>query len=200
MRYIITIPIALFIFFSKTYSQEKSGILFTGSFVNLPEYRMKGGGYTVSFQREIHHSLFLELGAGYSLASHSNVRGDIVNGVRLLELNYHSAGYKFYLAPVVKVGKSKAVSLDIYAGPVINYQSNVMDQYHYEMPPGLQGRITDIVYGNSVKEGSFPGGIGGCRIKARMSGNWSLFGSLSGMWIPKGISSIDAGLGFQFHW
>jgi len=187
---------------SNLHSQERASVMFTGSFVSFPEFRMKGAGYTLSFQQHFLPKFAVELGAGYALASHTILRGEIVNNVRLLELNYHHAGYNFYAAPVLKIGNGKALSLDLFAGVVINYQSNVLDESHYEMPesPDYIGRITDIVYDNKVVEGTFPGGIVGCRIKARTGERWRVFGSLSAMGIPKGVSSVNAGLGVQFSW
>jgi len=184
------------------YSQEKASLLFTGSFVSCPEFRMKGTGYSLAFQQHFHARFALELGGGYSLASFSNERGEIVNDVRLLELNYHHAGYSFYAAPVLKIGNSKIIGMDLFAGAVISYQSYVLDQYHYELPesPDYIVRMFDIVYGNKVVEGAFPGGIAGCRIKVKTGERWSVLGNLIAIGIPKGVSSVNAGLGIQFSW
>ncbi|MDF1560604.1 MAG: hypothetical protein P1P83_10415 [Bacteroidales bacterium] len=184
------------------WSQEKESILFTGSYEYMPEYRMQGAGYTVSYQHNLKPWLSLEAGGGYTLASRTIERNQTVNNVTLLDLNYHHAAYSLYAAPGLKAGKGRAVSVDLFAGPVIAWQSNVFDLNRYEMPegPAYTGSMTDIVYVNRVLEGTFFGGIAGCRVNIRTGENWSLNFGANAMGIIKAVSSVNATLGIKYSW
>lgn len=184
------------------WSQEKESLLLSGCYVNMPQYGMQGAGYTVSFQHRVSRVFSLEAGAGYTVTSRTIKRGEIINDVRLLDLNYHHAGYHFYAAPVLKIGGESAFTVDFYAGPVMNYQSNVFDRNRYEMPdsPPYIGRMTNIVYVNKVQEGTYFGGIAGCRVNVRAGENWKVHLGVNTMGIIKAVSSVNASLGIRYCW
>ncbi len=184
------------------WSQGKESLLLSGSYVNMPQYGMQGAGYTVSFQHRVSRLFSLEAGAGYIVTSRTIKRDEIINNVRLLDLNYHHAGYHFYAAPVLKIGGNRAISLDLFAGPVVNYQSNVFDRNRYELLDSSPyiGRMTNIVYVNKVREGTFFGGIAGFRINARTGENWRVHLNVSAMGIYRAVSSLNASLGMQYSW
>lgn len=198
----LIIAFALLIVAGTLWSQEKGSILFSGSFISMPQYQMLGVGYTVSLQHRLAPLLSLEAGAGYALASHTIKRDEMVNNVRLLNLNYHHGGYSLYVAPVLKIGKGKTISLDIFTGPVVSYQSNVFDLNRYEMPEGPPyiSRMSNIVYNNKVLEGTFIGGIAGFRLSAMAGENWKINGGCNAMGIWKAVSSFNASLGVQYCW
>ncbi|NLD63053.1 MAG: hypothetical protein GX646_04095 [Bacteroidales bacterium] len=198
----ILISMALLISVSALWSQEKGSILFTGSYAYMPEYRMQGAGYTVSYQHNLKPWLSLETGAGYTLASRTIERNQTLNNVTLLDLNYHHAAYSLYAAPVLKAGNGRVVSVDLFAGPVITWQSNVFDMNRYEMPesPAYTGRMTDIVYVNRVLEGTFFGGIAGCRVNVRTGENWRVNFGISATGIIKAVSSVSAIIGVRYCW
>ena len=198
----LIIACGLLIVAGALWSQEKESILFSGSFVSMPQYQMLGAGYTVSFQHHLKPHISLEAGVNYTLASHTVQRNETVNNVRLLDLNYHHGGYSLYVAPVLKIGKGKAISLDIFAGPVVTYQSNVFDLNRYQLPesPSYISRMTDIVYNNEVKEGAFFGGIAGCRVSAMTGENWRVNCGFNAMGILKAVSSFNASMGIQYCW
>ena len=195
------ILMALMIGGGTLWSQEKASLLFTGSYVHMPQYRMHGTGYTLSYQHNLRSWLSLETGGGFILASRTIERNQIVNNVMLLDLNYHHAAYNLYAAPVLKAGNGKAVSLDLFAGPVITWQSNVFDMNRYKIPEDqATGRMTDIVYVNRVVEGTFFGGIAGCRANVRTGENWQVNFGVSAMGIIKAVSSVSASIGVRYCW
>jgi len=182
------------------WSQEKGSLGFSGSYVYMPQYRMHGAGYTISFRHSMKYWLSLEVGGGYTLGSRTIERNETVNDVRLLDLNYHHAAYSLYAAPVIKAGSGSAVTLDFFAGPVITWQSNVFDLNRYEMPesPDYIGRMTNIVYLNRVLEGTFFGGIAGCRVNVRTGENWRVNFGISTTGIIKAVSSVNASIGIRY--
>lgn len=184
------------------WSQEKESLLLSGSYVNMPQYGMQGAGYTVTFSHPVSKLFGLEAGAGYTVTTRTIKRGEIINDVRLLDLNYHHGGYHLYAAPVLRIGGDGAVTLDLFAGPVVNYQSNVFDRNRYEMPdsPPYIGRMTNIVYVNKVQEGTFFGGIAGCRVNVRTGENWRVNLGVNAMGILKAVSSVNASLGIGYSW
>jgi hypothetical protein len=196
----LIIMLALVICAGTIKSQEMGSLLFSGSYVHMPEYRMNGAGYTVSYQHNLRSWLSLEGGAGYVLASHTIERDETVNNVRLLDLNFHHAAYSLHAAPVLKAGNGRAVSLDLFAGPVITWQSNVFDLNRYEMPesPAYISRMTDIVYVNKVLEGPFFGGIAGFKVNLKAGENWRFNFGISATGIIKAVSSVSASLGFRY--
>ena len=196
------ILLALLLGSGTLWSQERGSLLFSGSYLNMPRYGMQGAGYTVSYQHNLRSWLGLEAGGGYSLGSRTIERNQTVNNVTLLDLNYHHAAYSLYAAPVLKAGNGRAVSVALFAGPVITWQSNVFDMNRYEMPesPAYTGRMTDIVYVNRVLEGTFFGGIAGCRMNIRTGDNWSLNFGANVMGIIKAVSSVNAILGIKYSW
>lgn len=184
------------------WSQEKESLLLSGAYVNMPQYRMQGAGYTVSFQHRLSQLVSLEAGAGYTVTSRTIKRDEVINDVRLLDLNYHHAGYHFYAVPVLKIGGDRMVSLDLFAGPVVNYQSNVFDRNRYEITDSSPyiGRMTNIVYVNKVQEGTFFGGIAGLRINARTGENWRVSLAVNALFILRAVSSANANLGIVYSW
>jgi hypothetical protein len=60
--------------------------------------------------------------------------------------------------------------------------------------------MTDIVYVNRVLEGTFFGGIAGCRMNIRTGDNWSLNFGANVMGIIKAVSSVNATLGIKHSW
>ncbi len=198
----LIIAFGLLIMAGTLWSQDKGSILLSGSFVSMPQYQMLGAGYTVSFQQHLKPMISLEAGVVYTLASHTIKRDEMVNNVRLLDLNYHHGGYSFYAAPVLNIGRGKTISLDIFAGPVVSYQSNVFDLNRYQLPesPPYISRMTDIVYNNKVLEGTFIGGIAGFRLSARAGENWRVNCGFNAMGILKAVSSFNASLGIQYCW
>lgn len=184
------------------WSQEKESLLLSGSYVNMPQYMMQGAGYTVSFQHRLSQLFSLEAGIGYTVTSRTIKRDKIINNVRLLDLNYHHAGYHLYAAPVLKIGGDRAISLDLFAGPVVNYQSNVFDRNRYEIldtSPYISS-MANIVYVNKVQEGTFFGGIAGFKINARTGENWRVNLSVNALGILKAVSSVNASLGLVYSW
>ncbi len=198
----LIISLIILAFAGALHSQEKGSIGFSGSYTYMPEYRIHGAGYSVSFQRNLKTWLGLEAGGVYTLGSRTIERGETVNGVKLLDLNYHHAAYSLYAAPVITAGSGRTVSFDLYAGPVITWQSNVFDLNRYELPvsPDYIGRMTDIVYVNRVLEGTFFGGIAGCRVNVRAGENWQVNLGLNAMGIIKAVSSVNASLGIRYKW
>lgn len=184
------------------WSQEKGSLGFSGSFVYIPQYRMHGAGYTISLRHSLKPWLSLEVGGGYALGSRTIERNETVNEVRLLDLNYHHAAYSLYAAPVIKAGSCSAVTMDFFAGPVITWQSNVFDLNRYELPesPDYINRMTDIVYLNRVLEGTFFGGIAGCRVNVRAGENWSVNLGASMTGIIKAVSSVSVNIGACYRW
>jgi len=184
------------------WSQDNGSLNFSGSYIYMPQYRMSGAGYTISLQHSLKPWLRLEIGGSYTLGSRTIRRNETVNGVKLLDLNYHHAAYSLYAAPVVTAGNGGAVSLDLYAGPVITWQSNVFDLNRYEMPesPDYIGRMTNIVYHNRVLEGTFFGGIAGCRVNVRAGENWEVNLGFNAMGIIKAVSSLNGSLGIRYKW
>jgi hypothetical protein len=182
------------------WSQDYGSLNFSGSYIYMPQYRMSGAGYTISLQHSLKPWLRLEIGGSYTLGSRTIRRNETVNGVKLLDLNYHHAAYSLYAAPVVTAGNGGAVSLDVYAGPVITWQSNVFDLNRYEMPesPDYIGRMTNIVYLNRVLEGTFFGGIAGCRVNVRTGENWRVNFGISTTGIIKAVSSVNASIGIRY--
>jgi len=184
------------------WSQENGSLNFSGSYIYMPQYRMSGAGYTISLQQSLKPWLRLEIGGSYTLGSRTIKRNKTVNNVRLLDLDYHHAAYSLHVAPVVTTGNAGVASLELFAGPVITWQSNVFDLNHYEMPesPGYIGRMTDIVYVNRVVEGTFFGGIAGCRVNVRTGENWQVNFGVSAMGIIKAVSSVSASIGVRYCW
>ncbi|HCM60337.1 MAG TPA: hypothetical protein DIS74_08205 [Bacteroidales bacterium] len=196
------ILLALLIGSGTLWSQERGSLNLSGSYVYMPQYRMQGAGYTVSLQHNLKPWLSLEAGGGYTLGVRTIKRNETVNDVRLLDLNYHHAAYSLYAAPVLKAGSGRTVSLELFAGPVITWQSNVFDLNRYEMPerPDYIGSMTNIVYVNRVLEGTFFGGIAGCRVNIRTGENWSLNLGVNTMGIIKAVSSVSASIGIRYGW
>jgi hypothetical protein len=87
-------------------------------------------------------------------------------------------------------------------GPWSTYQSSVFDRNRYEMPesPDFIGRMTDIVYTNKVLEGTFFGGIAGCRVNVRTGENWKMHLGVNTMGIIKAVSSVNASIGIRYCW
>jgi hypothetical protein len=198
----IIIAIALLAMAGSIWSQDSKSLLIEGSWSGMPQYRMQGAGYALSYQHSLLKLISLEAGAGFIVTSRTIERDQVVGDVRLLDLNYHHAGYYLYAAPVLKIGRERAVSLDLYAGPVVNYQSSVFDRNRYEMTesPDFIGRMTDIVYTNKVLEGTFFGGITGCRVNVRVGENWKMHLGVNTIGILKAVSSVNASIGVQFSW
>ncbi len=184
------------------WSQDKGSLTISGSYMYMPQYRMHGAGYTLSLQHSLKPWLSLEAGGGYTLGARTIERNETVNDVRLLNLNYHHAAYSLYAAPVLKARSSRAVSLELYAGPVITWQSNVFDLNRYEMPesPDYIGRMTNIVYVNRVLEGTFFGGIAGFRVNLRTGENWEVNLGVNATGIIKAVSSVNASIGIRYCW
>lgn len=196
------IMLALLISGGTLWSQERGSLDLSGSYVYIPQYRMHGAGYTVSLQHNLKPWLSLEAGGGYTLGSRTIKRNETVNEVRLLDLNYHHAAYSLYAAPVLKAGSGRTMSVELFAGPVITWQSNVFDLNRYEMPerPDYIGRMPNIVYVNRILEGTFFGGIAGCRANIRTGENWSLNLGASAVGIIKAVSSVSANIGVRYCW
>ena len=146
--------------------------------------------------------LSLEAGGAYTLGSRTIKRDETVNNVRLLDLNYHHAAYSLYAAPVITAGSGRAVSLELYGGPVITWQSNVFDLNRYELPdsPDYTVRMTDIVYVNRVLEGTFFGGIAGCRVSVQAAEKWQVNLGVNAMGIIKAVSSVNVSIGVSYCW
>jgi len=185
---------------STLWSQEKGSLGLSGSYVYMPQYRMHGAGYTISLRHSMKPWLSLEVGGGYTLGSRTIERNETVNNVRLLDLNYHHAAYSLYAAPVLRAGNSRTVSLELFAGPVITWQSNVFDLNHYEMPesPDYIGRMTNIEYVNRVLEGTFFGGIAGCRINVRTGEKWNVNLGVNATGIIKAVSPVNVNFGISY--
>ena len=199
-KYIIAFAIILGT--TSLYAQETGTLNFAGNFVYMPQYKMRGAGYMISYQSIIRGPFYLETGAGYSIASNTIHRDETINDVHFMDLNYHHAGYTFYLAPAIKIAAGSKLSLDVYAGPVFTYQSNVIDQYNYELPASSEyiDRADEVIYSNDVIEGVFPGGIAGCRVNIKLSENWTISGGMNAMGILKAVSSVNTSLGLAYCW
>ncbi len=196
------ILLALLITGSTLWSQEQGSLSLSGSYAYMPQYRMHGAGYTVSLQHNLKPWLSLEAGGGYTLGARTIERNETVNDVRLLDLNYHHAAYSLYAAPVLKAGSGNTVSLELFAGPVITWQSNVFDLNRYEMPerPDYIGSMTDIVYVNRILEGTFFGGTAGCRVNVRAAEKWQVNLGVNATGIIKAVSSVNINIGVNYCW
>lgn len=183
-------------------AQNRHSILFSGEYVHVPSYQLHGVGYTLAFQQQIHEWFYVEGGASYAIASNRNKRDEVVNNIQLLDLYYHHASYNFYAAPLSKVSIGDRVVFDLFVGPVLTYQSNVVDINHYKIIEGSESisNHPDHIYKNESQEGSFFGGIAGIRFSVFLRSNWSLFAGGNVKGIIEGESSVNASIGLSYNW
>ncbi|MEZ5070229.1 MAG: hypothetical protein R2751_04475 [Bacteroidales bacterium] len=182
-------------------AQENKSLSFSADWVHSSRHGMMGPGYTLSFQRHLRGPLWMEAGASYGIASRSVERDREVNQVRMLDLNYHHAGYAFFAGPLVHLGKPSGLSVEVSTGFALGYQSNVFDRNHYEILTDSEYvyGTTDVVYDTEVVEGLFPGARAALRIQVPLGPAWALLAGGEASVYHVGIPLFKASLGVRCH-
>jgi hypothetical protein len=183
-------------------SQTRSSVLFSGAYVYMPGNQLHGAGYSLAYQQEINAWFHLEGGASYVLASNTIERDEVVNAVQLLDLCFHHAGYNFYGLALSRMPLGKSLEFDLFAGPLLSYQSNVFDVSHYLI---LEETVSipnypDNIYKNEAQEGLFFGGKAGFRLAARLGSVWTIFAGGHVNAVIGAESSLHTSLGFSYNW
>jgi len=186
----------------ETFSQTNKAIQLTANYINLPAWQMNGGGYSISYQQQVSKWLHVEMGGGYEISMSRVERDYTLNNVRLLNLYYHHAAYYLYGVPLSKIKLGSKMSFDLYAGPVVSYQSNVYDKYHYQIldESGSVSNSPDIIYENNSQEGAFIGGIAGARMSLFISPKWTINAAANIKGIIKAKTTIETGIGVSYWW
>lgn len=194
----------LFLFLSLTTTGKGNRIMLSGDFSYSSKYKIKGGGYSLTYNTSLTPLLHFETSCSFSIMNGKQKRDDhIINQIQLLNLKSSSSSYLLYTAITTQVPFTKGINIELFAGPLASYQSSLITindyliiDYKYEGKNQGNLRVSEV----ETIEGLFSGVVGGGRINFKVGPSLQIYGQMKMEKVFKAISAYRSSIGVAYSW